>query len=160
MSSQNQIPSGSALLLRFSDILRPQVLAYFQTRVLTFLTDLPAYLMTACEGLPDGQQQAYLDIIVMLRHRRDEITAHVPELFNQKWQQFQHIAHQTQTQRDTAAIHSMDSIALVGSDELELNVVLETLSTRLLHQSDVIITDAFNRLSALLPALKYADQLP
>lgn len=160
MSSQNQIPSGSALLLRFSDILRPQVLAYFQTRVLTFLTDLPAYLMTACEGLPDGQQQAYLDIIVMLRHRRDEIIARVPDLFNQKWQQFQQIAHQTQSQRDTAAIHSMDSIALVGSDELELNVILETLSTRLLHQSDVVITDAFNRLSALLPALKYADQLP
>lgn len=160
MSSQNQIPSGSALLLRFSDILRPQVLAYFQTRVLTFLTDLPAYLMTACEGLPDGQQQAYLDIIVMLRHRRDEIITRVPDLFNQKWQQFQQIAHQTQSQRDTAAIHSMDSIALVGSDELELNVILETLSTRLLHQSDVVITDAFNRLSALLPALKYADQLP
>lgn len=147
-------------MLRFSDILRPQVLAYFQTRVLTFLTDLPAYLMTACEGLPDGQQQAYLDIIVMLRHRRDEIIARVPDLFNQKWQQFQQIAHQTQSQRDTAAIHSMDSIALVGSDELELNVILETLSTRLLHQSDVVITDAFNRLSALLPALKYADQLP
>ena len=160
MSSQNQIPSGSALLLRFSDILRPQVLAYFQTRVLTFLTDLPAYLMTACEGLPDGQQQAYLDIIVMLRHRRDEIITRVPDLFNQKWQQFQQIVHQTQSQRDTAAIHSMDSIALVGSDELELNVILETLSTRLLHQSDVVITDAFNRLSALLPALKYADQLP
>ena len=147
-------------MLRFSDILRPQVLAYFQTRVLTFLTDLPAYLMTACEGLPDGQQQAYLDIIVMLRHRRDEIITRVPDLFNQKWQQFQQIAHQTQSQRDTAAIHSMDSIALVGSDELELNVILETLSTRLLHQSDVVITDAFNRLSALLPALKYADQLP
>lgn len=147
-------------MLRFSDILRPQVLAYFQTRVLTFLTDLPAYLMTACEGLPDGQQQAYLDIIVMLRHRRDEIITRVPDLFNQKWQQFQQIVHQTQSQRDTAAIHSMDSIALVGSDELELNVILETLSTRLLHQSDVVITDAFNRLSALLPALKYADQLP
>lgn len=146
-------------MLRFSDILRPQVLAYFQTRVLTFLTDLPAYLMSACEGLPDGQQQAYLDIIVMLRHRRDEIIVRVPDLFNQKWQQFQQIAHQTQSQRDTAAIHSMDSIALVGSDELELNVILETLSTRLLHQSDVVITDAFNRLSALLPALKYADQL-
>ena len=160
MSSQNQIPSGSAILLRFSDILRPQVLAYFQTRFQSFLAELPSYLMTACEGIPDGQQQAYLDIIVLLRHRRDEINGQVTGLFNEKWQNFQQLAHQTQEQGTPAPVMSLDSIALVGSDELELNVVIETLSTRLLHQADQVITDAFNRLSALLPALKYADQLP
>lgn len=160
MSSQNQIPSGSAILLRFSDILRPQVLAYFQTKFQSFLTELPSYLMTACEGIPDGQQQAYLDIIVLLRHRRDEINAQVTGLFNEKWQNFQQLAHQSQEQSTPVPALSMDSIGLVGSDELELNVVLETLSTRLLHQADQIITDAFNRLSALMPALKYADQLP
>lgn len=160
MSSQNQIPSGSAILLRFSDILRPQVLAYFQTRFQSFLAELPSYLMTACEGIPDGQQQAYLDIIVLLRHRRDEINGQVTGLFNEKWQNFQQLAHQPQEQGTSATVMSLDSIALVGSDELELNVVIETLSTRLLHQADQVITDAFNRLSALLPALKYADQLP
>ncbi|WP_169733774.1 DUF1631 family protein [Alkanindiges illinoisensis] len=160
MSSQNQIPSGSAILLRFSDILRPQVLAYFQTRFQSFLAELPSYLMTACEGIPDGQQQAYLDIIVLLRHRRDEINSQVTGLFNEKWQNFQQLAHQPQEQGTPAPVMSLDSIALVGSDELELNVVIETLSTRLLHQADQVITDAFNRLSALLPALKYADQLP
>lgn len=160
MSSQNQIPSGSAILLRFSDILRPQVLAYFQTRFQSFLAELPSYLMTACEGIPDGQQQAYLDIIVLLRHRRDEINGQVTGLFNEKWQNFQQLAHQPQEQGTPAPVMSLDSIALVGSDELELNVVIETLSTRLLHQADQVITDAFNRLSALLPALKYADQLP
>ncbi len=160
MSSQNQIPSGSAILLRFSDILRPQVLAYFQTRFQSFLAELPSYLMTACEGIPDGQQQAYLDIIVLLRHRRDEINGQVTGLFNEKWQNFQQLAHQPQEQGTSAPVMSLDSIALVGSDELELNVVIETLSTRLLHQADQVITDAFNRLSALLPALKYADQLP
>ncbi|WP_240687826.1 DUF1631 family protein [Alkanindiges illinoisensis] len=160
MSSQNQIPSGSAILLRFSDILRPQVLAYFQTRFQSFLAELPSYLMTACEGIPDGQQQAYLDIIVLLRHRRDEINGQVTGLFNEKWQNFQQLAHQPQEQGTSVAGLSLDSIALVGSDELELNVVIETLSTRLLHQADQVITDAFNRLSALLPALKYADQLP
>lgn len=160
MSSQNQIPSGSAILLRFSDILRPQVLAYFQTRFQSFLAELPSYLMTACEGIPDGQQQAYLDIIVLLRHRRDEINGQVTGLFNEKWQNFQQLAHQLQEQGTPAPVMSLDSIALVGSDELELNVVIETLSTRLLHQADQVITDAFNRLSALLPALKYADQLP
>lgn len=160
MSSQNQIPSGSAILLRFSDILRPQVLAYFQTRFQSFLAELSSYLMTACEGIPDGQQQAYLDIIVLLRHRRDEINGQVTGLFNEKWQNFQQLAHQPQEQGTSVAGLSLDSIALVGSDELELNVVIETLSTRLLHQADQVITDAFNRLSALLPALKYADQLP
>lgn len=160
MSSQNQIPSGSAILLRFSDILRPQVLAYFQTRFQSFLAELPSYLMTACEGIPDGQQQAYLDIIVLLRHRRDEINGQVTGLFNEKWQNFQQMAYQPQESNTSVAGLSLDSIALVGSDELELNVVIETLSTRLLHQADQVITDAFNRLSALLPALKYADQLP
>lgn len=116
--------------------------------------------MTACEGLPDGQQQAYLDIIVLLRHRRDEINAQVTGAFNEKWQHFQQLAHQSQEQGTPAPALSLDSIALVGSDELELNVVIETLSTRLLHQADQVITDAFNRLSALLPGLKYADQLP
>lgn len=173
MRRQNQIPSGSALLLRFSDILRPQVLAYFQTRFQSFLAELPSYLMTACEGLPDGQQQAYLDIIVLLRHRREEINGRLAGLFDQTWQNFQQLAHQPEAQ-DTAVSGqtqpgqakpgqtklSLDSIALVGSDELELNVVIETLSTRLLNQADQVITDAFNRLSALLPALKYADQLP
>ncbi|WP_083698452.1 DUF1631 family protein [Alkanindiges hydrocarboniclasticus] len=160
MSSQNQIPSGSAILLRFSDILRPQVLAYFQTKFQSFLNELPSYLMTACEGIPDGQQQAYLDIIVLLRHRRDDINARVTGLFNEKWQNFQQLAHPPQEQGTPVSALSMDSIGLVGSDELELNVVIETVSTRLLHQADQVITDAFNRLSALLPALKYADQLP
>jgi hypothetical protein len=160
MSSQNQIPSGSAILLRFSDILRPQVLSFFQNFFQTFLTELPNHLMAASEGLPDGQQQAYLDIIVLLRHRRDEISAQSSQLFNQNWQKFQQLAHQVNAQNTPTVGSPLDGMSLIASDELEQDVVIETLSTRLLNQVDQVITDAFNRLHALIPALKYADQLP
>lgn len=160
MSSQNQIPSGSAILLRFSDLLRPQVLAYFQTNFQTFLSELPNHLMAASEGLPDGQQQAYLDIIVLLRHRGQEINAQASQLFNQKWQKFQQLVHQTPVQNNQPATTSLDGMSLIASDELEQNVIIETLSTRLLNQVDNVMTDAFSRLRVIVPALKYADQLP
>ena len=160
MSSQNQIPNGSAVLLRFSDILRPQVLAYFQACFQSFLTALPNHLMTACQGLPDGQQQAYLDIIVLLRHRHDEISAQVGQSFNQKWQQFQQLAHQSSAPASQSGITSIDSMSLIASDDLEQDVVIEMLSARLSNQMDKVLADAFNRLHALVPALKYADQLP
>ncbi len=160
MSSQNQIPSGSAILLRFSDILRPQVLAYFQTYFQTFVTGLPNHLMAASEGLPDGQQQAYLDIIVLLRHRGHEINAQVSQLFNEKWQKFQQLAQQIPEQNNQPVSTSLDGISLIASDELEQNVIIETLATRLLNQVDSVMTDAFGRLRVLIPALKYADQLP
>ncbi len=160
MSSQNQIPSGSAILLRFSDILRPQVLSFFQSFFQTFLSELPNHLMAASEGLPDGQQQAYLDIIVLLRHRRDDISGQASQLFNQNWQKFQQLAHQAVAQNTPTVGSSLDGMSLIASDELEQDVVIETLSTRLLNQVDQVMTDAFNRLHALIPALKYADQLP
>ena len=160
MSSQNQIPSGSAILLRFSDVLRPQVLAYFQACFQSFLTELPNHLMTACQGLPDGQQQAYLDIIVLLRHRLDDINAQVGPSFNQKWQKFQQLAHQAPAQNNQSSTTSLEGMSLIGSDDLEQDVVIEMLSARLCNQIDAVLADAFNRLHALVPALKYADQLP
>ena len=160
MSSQNQIPKGSAVLLRFSDILRPQVLSYFQNYFQTFLNELPNHLMTACEGLPDGQQQAYLDIIVLLRHRRDDISVQANQLFNQNWQKFQQLAHQTPLKTNSTASAALDGMSLIASDELEQDVIIETLSTRLLHQVDHVITDAFNRLRVFIPGLKQANQLP
>lgn len=157
MSSQNQIPNGSAILLRFSDVLRPQLIAHIQTKFDLFLQELPAKLMQVCESLPDVQQQNYLDIIVVLRHNQAEVSAGLLNVLNTQWMQFQQLAQSP----DTASSElSLASMSLVGSDELEKSVVLENQATRLSHQMSEVLVDAFNRLQVLLPALKQMDQLP
>lgn len=159
MSSQNQIPNGSAILLRFSDILRPQVIAHVQAKYDTFLKELPGKLMQLCESLPDSQQQKYMDIIVILRHHAASVSDQVSILCNQQWKKFQELAPNSHPGAGPAEL-SLSSMSLVGSDELEQSVVLDTLSTRLANQINELLTDAFNRLQVLAPTLKQAEQLP
>lgn len=160
MSSQNQIPNGSAILLRFNDLLRPQVITSLQNRFQNFLAELPDALMAACEGQPDGQQQAYLDIIVLLRHQRENLETRFEHSLTQGWQQLQQLTQQTNPQNTQAATFSVESMSLIGSDEMEINVITETLSTRLLHQAQEAISEAFQRLQVILPSLKFIEQLP
>ena len=158
MSSQNQIPNGSAILLRFSDILRPQLIAHVQAKFDLFLKELPAKLMQVCENLPDSQQQKYMDIIVILRHHAAEISDEVARAYNQQWQKFQALNQNNPT--STLSDLSLSSMSLLGSDELEQSVVIDTQSTRLAGQINEVLVDAFNRLQVLAPSLKQADQLP
>lgn len=157
MSSQNQIPNGSAILLRFSDILRPQVIAYIQSKFDLFLKELPGKLMQICENLPDAQQQKYMDIIVILRHHSGNISAELTRACNEQWKKFQGFA---QPANNNTSEISLGAMSLVGSDELEQTVVMDTQATRLAGQINELLVDAFNRLQVLAPALKQADQLP
>lgn len=158
MSSQNQIPNGSAILLRFSDILRPQVIAHIQTKFDLFLKDLPAKLMQICENLPDAQQQKYMDIIVVLRHHAGDISDELARVYNLQWKKFQDLS-QTNNNGSLSEL-SLGAMSLLDSDELEQTVVMDTQATRLSGQINELLVDAFNRLQVLAPALKQADQLP
>ncbi len=157
MSSQNQIPNGSAILLRFSDILRPQVIAYIQTKFDLFLNELPAKLMQVCENMPDAQQQKYMDIIVVLRHSASNVSSELSRVYNQPWKKFQDLA---QSNNNTPAHVSLGAMSLLGSDELEQTVVMDTQATRLANLINAPLQDAFNRLQVLSPELKQIEQLP
>ena len=159
MSSQNQIPNGSAILLRFSDILRPQVIAHVQAKYDTFIKELPGKLMQICESLPDSQQQKYMDIIVILRHHGASVSDQVTPLCNQQWKKFQDLAQNNNNPAGLAEL-SVGNMSLVDSDELEQSVVLDTLAARLAGQINELLADTFNRLQVLAPALKQSDQLP
>lgn len=159
MSSQNQIPNGSAILLRFSDILRPQVIAYIQTKFDLFLKDLPSKLMQVCENLPDAQQQKYMDIIVVLRHNSNNVSSELSRVYNQQWKKFQDLIQNNQHSLAAGNL-SLGAMSLLGSDELEQTVVMDTQATRLANQINEVLVDAFNRLQVIVPELKQIDQLP
>lgn len=158
MNSPNQITNGSTILLRFSDILRPQVLALLKQTVEPWLEELPVHLIQACDVLPDGQQQAYLDIMVILQQGQQQIAAQLTPLFNQSWRQFQQLV-QPKNNVATESV-SLDAMTLMDSEELELTVVMDSLSTRLAQQADGILLESFHRLQAVLPELKQIEQLP
>lgn len=157
MMSQTKVVPGPATLLRLNDALRQGLSDFFQPYFLRFLDELPSKIMLLCSGLPDGEQQRYMDIILELRRNRDQIEPRIAGVLDAQLHRFSQLAQKKEGQTATLDFSSM---SLVDTADMEVNVALDTAGARLAGGLEPVMGDAFSRLQALIPALTEAGQMP
>jgi hypothetical protein len=128
MMSQTKVVPGPATLLRLNDALRQGLSDFFQPYFLRFLDELPSKIMLLCSGLPDGEQQRYMDIILELRRNRDQIEPRIAGVLDAQLHRFSQLA---QKKEGTAATLDFSSMSLVDTADMEVNVALDTAGARL-----------------------------
>lgn len=157
MMSQTKVVPGPATLLRLNDALRQGLSDFFQPNFLRFLDELPSKIMLLCSGLPDGEQQRYMDIILELRRNRDQIEPRIAGVLDGQLHRFSQLA---QKKEGLTATLDFSSMSLVDTADMEVNVALDTAGARLAGSLEPALGDAFSRLQALIPALNEVGQLP
>ena len=158
MMSQTKPVAGHAVLQRLSDALRQGLTDFFQPSFLRFLDELPNRIMMLCAGLPDGEQQRYMDIIVELRRHRGDIESRVVGVLDAQLHRF---LQQSQRRENTPQAQSpLSSMSLIDSADMEVTVALDTAGNRLAQSLEPVMGDAFIRLNALAPAINDVGVLP
>ena len=157
MMSQTKVVPRPATLLRLNDALRQGLSDFFQPNFLRFLDELPSKIMLLCSGLPDGEQQRYMDIILELRRNRDQIEPRIAGVLDGQLHRFSQLA---QKKEGLTATLDFSSMSLVDTADMEVNVALDTAGARLAGSLEPALGDAFSRLQALIPALNEVGQLP
>jgi hypothetical protein len=157
MMSQTKVVPGPATLLRLNDALRQGLSDFFQPNFLRFLDELPSKIMLLCSGLPDGEQQRYMDIILELRRNRDQIEPRIAGVLDAQLHRFSQLAQKKESVSMTLDFSAM---SLVDTADMEVNVALDTAGARLSGSLEPILGDAFSRLQTLIPALTESGQMP
>ncbi len=159
MMSPSRFSNQPNLPQKLVDQLRAELEAIFDQTLNAFMSALPGQLMERAEGQPPAAQQHYLDIIAGMRRSRQDILNQVSPAMDGVFSAFLMLDKKDEADPPRGGLDLM-SLSLVDSSDMEVQVSLDTLSTRLSTRMEPVVTDAFQRLQAVMPGLQEMGQLP
>lgn len=147
----------SSLIIRLNDAVRGALIDLLRQQLPPYFDTLPSHLVTAASSLPDAEQRKMMDMLVEIRAGRARMEGSVTGLIDEQLRRF---VTKAQAAGSAGGGLGLGEMSLVGTDEMDVTVALDTSGSRLATAMEPVIGDAYSRLQVLIPTLTDPGQMP